>query len=477
MAIRFGTDGWRAVISEEFTFDNVRRVAQAIAHSLRETADGREPIAVVGYDTRFLSDRYAIEVSRVLAGNGITVHLARSDAPTPAVSFAVKHLQANGGVMITASHNAPRYNGIKLKAAYGGSASSEECRRVETYTESLHELNMMDYEAAQARGMIHRFDPATPYLDHLDKLLDKSIVAARPGRLIIDSMYGAGRGYIAGWLAGSGWETTEIRDDMNPGFGGIHPEPIRKYLDATVEAVSRSASDARGRAFAVVTDGDADRTGAVDETGEFIDPHRIFALALQYLVEKRGWRGSVVKTVSTTLMLDRICRKYGLTLHETPVGFNHIADLMMTEDVLIGGEESGGISIKGHIPEGDGILFGALLAEIAAWHGASLHDLVANLQSTYGPAHYERRDLRLKRAVSKKEMAAKLTEGAPGSIAGTAVRSVSSLDGVKYLLADDSWLLIRPSGTEPVLRVYAESSDPKVVEALLSYGESIAQSS
>ncbi len=471
MSIRFGTDGWRAVISEEFTFDNVRRVAQAIAHFLRESTGEPEPVAVVGYDTRFLSDRYAIEVSRVLAGNGITVHLTQGDAPTPAVSFAVKQLQADGGVMITASHNAPRYNGIKLKTAYGGSASTEECRRVETYTETMHELNMMDYEAARSRGLIHRFDASQAYLAHLDSLVDRAIVAARPGRVIVDPMYGAGRGYITRWLEGAGWEAIEIRNELNPGFGGIHPEPIRKHLDATVEALAAANGSGGERAFAVVTDGDADRIGALDESGEFIDPHRIFALALLYLVEKRGWRGSVVKTVSTTLMLDRICRKHGLTLHETPVGFNHIADRMMSEDVLIGGEESGGISIKGHIPEGDGVLFGALLAEIVAWHGRPLRELIADLQSTYGPAHYARRDLRLKRAVSKKDMVSQLIAHAPASIAGTAVRDVSSHDGVKYLLADDSWLLIRPSGTEPVLRVYAESSDLQMVEALLGYGE------
>jgi phosphomannomutase len=472
MPIKFGTDGWRAVISEEFTFDNVRRVAQAIAHFFQETANGRQPVTIVGFDTRFLSDRYAIEVSRVLAGNGITVHLTHSDAPTPAVSFAVKSLHANGGVMITASHNAPRYNGIKLKAAYGGSASGEDCRRVEQFTETMHELNMMDYEAAQAHGLIHRFDPTPAYFAHLDALIDKSIIAARPGRVIIDSMYGAGRNYLAQWLDGAGWRTTEIRNEMNPGFGGIHPEPIRKNLDATVEAVLNSDGPA-GRAFAVITDGDADRIGAMDESGEFIDAHRIFALALRYLVEKRGWRGSVVKTVSTTLMLNRICRKYGLTLHETPVGFNYIADRMMTEDVLIGGEESGGISIKGHIPEGDGVLFEALLIEMVAWYGAPLRDLVADLQATYGPTHYARRDLRLKRPVSKKEMVTMLAAGAPGSIAGTVVREVSTLDGVKYLLVDDSWLLIRPSGTEPVLRIYAESSDPTMVEALLAFGEDV----
>lgn len=477
MPIRFGTDGWRAVISEEFTFDNVRRVAQGIAHLFRETTGDRPPVAVVGFDTRFLSDRYAIEVARVLSGNGVTVYLADVAAPTPAISFAITRLKTIGGVMLTASHNPPRYNGIKLKSAFGGSAPIEECRRVETYTETMHELNMMDFEAAQTQGLIRRFDPRPDYFTHLETLIDRSIIAERPRRIVIDPMYGAGRGYLAQWLRDAGWDAIEIHSELNPGFGGIHPEPIRENLDSTAAAIALINSDLPANSaatFALISDGDADRIGAMDEHGEFVDPHRIFALALNYLVEKRGWRGSVVKTVSTTLMLDRICRSHGLTWHETPVGFNYIADRMLSEDVLIGGEESGGISIKGHIPEGDGILLGALLAEIVAWHDKPLYQLVDELQSTYGPAHYARRDLRLQRSISKKDMVAELVSNAPTSIAGVTVQQVKSDDGIKYLLEDDSWLLIRPSGTEPVLRVYAESSLPERVDQLLQFGEQIA---
>ncbi len=284
-------------------------------------------------------------------------------------------------------------------------------------------------------------------------------------------MYGAGRDYIRDFLDGTGWQVTQIRDDMNPGFGGIHPEPILPHLNALVEAVKES-----GGAFGVATDGDADRTGAVDEDGNFVSPHVIFALALRYLVEKRGLRGSVVKTVSTTLMIDRICRAYDLPLHETPVGFNHIADLMMKDDVLIGGEESGGISIRGHIPEGDGVLMGLLLLEIVAHAGVPLKELIADLQQQYGPHHYARKDLPLARPVAKKDMVKRLTEGAPESIGGVHVREVRSNDGVKYLLDDDSWLLIRPSGTEPVLRVYAESPNPALVAELIGYGEGVAAS-
>ncbi len=470
MAIHFGTDGWRAVISEDFTFDNVRKVSQAIADLTLETA-GADAAMVVGFDTRFLSDRYAVEVARVLAGNNLHVALAAADAPTPAVSFAVADQHAAGGVMITASHNPPRYNGIKLKAANGGSALPEQTRRVEVLLDrgSPFSLNIADLETALAAGRIVRFDPAPAYEAHLERILHRAIIAAKPGRVIVDPMYGAGRDYITDFLRGTGWQAVQIRGEMNPGFGGIHPEPILPHLNALVEAVQASPG-----AFGLATDGDADRTGAVDEDGCFVSPHVIFALALRYLVEVQGQRGSVVKTVSTTRMIDRICRAHDLPLHETPVGFNHIADLMTKNDVLIGGEESGGISIRGHIPEGDGVLMGLLLLEIVAHHGAPLKELIADLQQKYGPHHYARRDLPLARPVAKKDMVARLTDGAPASIDGAQVVEVKSLDGVKYLLSDDSWLLIRPSGTEPVLRVYAESPDAQMVEALLAFGQTVA---
>jgi phosphomannomutase len=470
LAIHFGTDGWRAVISEDFTFDNVRRAAQAIAEYFLETG-GPDALAVVGFDTRFLSDRYAVEVARVLAGNNLIVHLVNADAPTPAVSFAVKEKQAIGGVMITASHNPPRYNGIKLKGRNGGSALAEETHRVEELLDagSPFSLNIADLETAVGAGRIVRFDPAPAYEAHLETLLDRGLISAHPGKVIVDAMYGAGRDYIRDFLLDTGWSVTQIRHELNPGFGGIHPEPIMPHLNALAEAVQVSPG-----AFGLATDGDADRTGAMDEDGQFVSPHVIFALALRYLVEKRGLRGSVVKTVSTTLMIDRICRAYNLPLHETPVGFNHIADLMMKDDVLIGGEESGGISIRGHIPEGDGVLMGLLLLEIVAQAGAPLKELIADLQRQYGPHHYARKDLPLARPVAKKDMVKRLVEGAPGAIGGGSVREVRTNDGVKYLLADDSWLLIRPSGTEPVLRVYAESPEPHLVAELIGFGEGIA---
>jgi phosphomannomutase len=481
MPIHFGTDGWRAVISDTFTFSNLRMVAQAIADAAASehwdisSSPNMDPKKfIVGFDTRFLSDRYAAEVARVLAANGFSVLLAQSDAPTPAISFAVKNNRAAGGVMITASHNAPRYNGVKLKAAYGGSALPEQCRRVEVYINDNEERsrgpNLMDYDQAKKAGLITKFNPLPAYFDHLRTLIDTDAIAENPQHFVIDSMYGSGRGAIRAFLQGTGCEITEVRGEMNPGFGGVHPEPIAKNLGALTGALGAGLGS-----FGLATDGDADRIGAMDERGQFVDPHKIMALALKHLVEVRGWTGSVVRTVSTTRMIDRLAKRYGLKVYETPVGFNHIADYMMSEDILIGGEESGGISFKGHIPEGDGPIMGLLLVEIIARARKPLGELVANLLADVGPAFYERADLRLNRPVAKQEMTDLLIKNAPAQIGGVKVAEVSNMDGVKYIMADDSWLLIRPSGTEPVLRVYAEGRSMELVHELLGFGQKVAE--
>lgn len=482
MPIHFGTDGWRAVISDTFTFHNLRNVAQAIADAIASGSweNGLEGFSVpnkqtvvVGFDTRFLSDRYAADVARVLAANGFTVYLAQSDAPTPAISHAVRHLGAIAGVMITASHNAPRYNGVKLKAYYGGSATAEQCRRVEVFLNHNEERargpNLMDFELARQNGLIQRFNPIPAYGDHLRTLIDFDVIAENPPRVVVDSMYGSGRGVIKGFLQGTGCEVQEIRGEMNPGFGGIHPEPIRKHLGALAGAISTHMGD-----FGLATDGDADRIGAMDEEGRFVDPHKIMTLALKYLVEQRGWKGNIVRTVSTTSMIDRLARRYGLTVYETPVGFNYIAEYMLKENILIGGEESGGMSIQGHIPEGDGILMGLLLIEIVAKLRHPLSELVDQLLQEAGPSFYKRLDLTLSRPVSKEKMKQTLLESAPAKIGELKVADIRTMDGIKYILEDDSWLLIRPSGTEPVLRVYAEGRSGETMEALIDFGREIA---
>lgn len=482
MSITFGTDGWRAVISDEFTFANVRHVAQAIAEKTladiqpTKAANGSDTACsmVVGFDTRFLSDRYAWAVAEVLAANGIRVWLTQGDTPTPLTSFAIVDKGAAGGVMITASHNPPRYNGIKLKAAFGGSASPADCKEVERRIVANLEAGIaprrVDFDAALHNGLITRFDPMPAYEAHIRSLIDFEAIRKAHLNVAIDAMYGAGRIHLRRLLEDAGCTVTELRAEMNPGFNGIHPEPIAVHLRPLYDEMAHG-----DYALGLATDGDADRIGAIDPTCVFIDPHRIMALALEYLVNVRGRRGSVVKTVSTTQMLNRLALRYNLPIHETPVGFNHICDYMLRETVLLGGEESGGISVIGHIPEGDGVLMGMLLTEMVAVRGKSLLELLEEIMAApdVGRFAYARRDQPV-RPFRKADLVQGLLAGAPGSLAGEPVANISDRDGVKFILADDSWLLIRPSGTEPILRIYAESRTDATVQALLDVGVALA---
>lgn len=474
--IHFGTDGWRAVIADTFTFENVRFVSQAVANWVLKMPDAGsgQPAMVVGHDTRFLSDRFAAETARVLAANGITVWLTRTDAPTPAISYNVLEKNALAGVVITASHNPPRYNGFKVKARYGGSATPEQCNQIEAELQRIYDdenaVKIMDFEAGVDAGQIRVFDPSWLYYQHLTELVDLDRISRGELSVVADAMWGSGRGAITSILARTRCRAYGIRDVLNPGFGGIHPEPMLRYLNDLVATVQRLQAH-----VGLATDGDADRIGAIDAQGNYIDPHHIFALVLRHLVENKGLRGEVVKTISTTYMIDAIADKHGLHLHQTPVGFNHIADLMLSRDILMGGEESGGMSIRGHIPEGDGILMGLLLLEVMAFNEAPLHELVADLQATYGPAHYERVDAHLKRQLPKKTVVGRLADSAPPVIAGETVERVDTLDGVKFYLRDGGWLLIRPSGTEPTLRIYAEAAAPEYVRALIDAGRAMGE--
>lgn len=470
--IHFGTDGWRAVIAESFTFANLRRVTQAVAQTVIEQYTGTEtPQVVVGYDTRFLSDRFAAEVACVLAGNGITAWLTRTDAPTPSISHNVRARGAAAGIVITASHNPPRYNGFKLKLPTGAAATKEDTARVEQALARMKgKPQRLDYAEALRRGLIHRFDPGWGYYEHLATLVDLDVISDGELRLVVDAMWGAGRHALPAVLSRTRSQVLEIRNTLNPGFGGVHPEPILRYLNELVAAVQRERAQ-----VGLAMDGDADRIGAIDANGEFVSPQLIMALALRHLVEARGMTGVVVKTVSTTMLLDRLAQKHELPLYETPIGFNHIADWMMREDVLLGGEESGGISIRGHIPEGDGILMGLILLEIMAFGRAPLHEQIADLQQEYGPAHYARHDEVLSRVLPRSEWIRRLTESAPARLAGETLGGIDTLDGAKYRLADGAWLLIRPSGTEPVLRIYAEAHDEAALAALLQEGVALGE--
>lgn len=471
MTIHFGTDGWRAVISEDFTFANVARVTQAVADVVLATSAGAPLTYVVGYDTRFLSDRFAAAVACVLAANGIRVLLGERFAPTPAISYAIVHHQAAGGVMITASHNPPRYNGFKLKASFGGGANTGVINQVEQQL-AVNERDQrqplaIDFAAAVAQDLIVTFDPYPAYAAHIRRLIDFDSIAAAGLRIVIDAMYGAGIGYTDRLLREAGVEPITLHHEINPGFGGLHPEPIGRHLDALKAGVTAQAAH-----LGLATDGDADRIGAVDPHGRFIDPHRIMTLTLDYFLQQQK-RGDVVKTVSTTQMLNLLAAEHSLEVFETPVGFNHIADLMCTRQVLIGGEESGGISIAGHIPEGDGVLMGLLLAELVARQGRSVDVLIEGVMDRIGHFAYARHDYAAP-PLSKREIVQRLIANAPAALNGQPVRDLNTRDGVKYLLADASWLLIRPSGTEPVLRVYAEARSEVDVYTLLDAGAHLA---
>ncbi len=475
MSIKFGTDGWRAVISDEFTFANVRKVAKAIGAYLNETRKSSTAPVMVGFDTRFLSDRYALELARVLAEDGLAVYLSKCDCPTPALAYAIWHWEALGGVMVTASHNPPRYNGIKFKGPHAGPGLPGETHRIEELLEQALASEDMNETAGRKLSNpdreypgIVRFDPMPAYLEHVHKLIDFQAISASGLRVAVDPMYGAGRGYVAALLREAGCEVTQLHGEMNPGFGGIHPEPIERNLGDLMAAMRTGRYD-----LGLASDGDADRIGAVDGEGNFVDPHRIFSLILRHLVEERHGTGAVVKTVSTTQLLNKLSQHYGLPLHETPVGFNHICAWMLKEDVLIGGEESGGITVKGHVPDGDGILMGLLLAELLAYQRKPFGEIIAQLMHDFGEFHYGRNDLHTT-AFDKKELTQQLLNEAPDRILQHRVVCINNSDGVKYVLDDDGWLLIRPSGTEPVLRIYAEARTRQEVPQLLAAGASLA---
>ncbi len=460
--IRFGTDGWRAVISEEFTYANVRVVAQAIADYVLDTAGG-QPLIVIGYDTRFLSDKYAGECAGVLAANGIKVLLADRVTPTPALSFAVKDCRAAGGIMITASHNPYQYNGIKYKAGYGGSALPDIIAQIEARLNCQSPKVMTPAEAV-SRGLVQYFNGEEAYCRQLRCLVDLQKITRAGHRVVIDPMHGAGAGFIKRLLAAEGMEVVEVRGECNPLFGGVNPEPIRPNLQVLVEAVTAAKAHA---GFA--TDGDADRVGAVDANGEFVNSHIIYALLLRYLIRERKWTGGVVKTFSTSQMIDKLAARFEIPVFETPIGFKYICELFLQEDILLGGEESGGIGFKNHIPERDGILCSLLLMELMAAYDKPLHEIIDEMMQEIGYHYYDRADLHLLPEAKAKAMQA-LQEKPPKMIAGVKVSEVLTLDGRKFMLADGSWLLFRASGTEPVVRVYAEAGSKAAVARLLKDG-------
>ncbi|MFO7245927.1 MAG: phosphoglucomutase/phosphomannomutase family protein [Thermaerobacter sp.] len=468
--IRFGTDGWRAVIGEDFTVANVARVAQATADWLVQEGRAGDGV-VVGYDTRFQSRRFAEEAASVLAANGLRVLLCSAPAPTPAVTWAIRQHGLGGGVMITASHNPPEYNGFKLKAHYAGAALPEMTAQVERLVahnrDAGREPRRLDPHDLPRR--VEPFDPVPGYLAQLERYVDLEAVGRAGLRVVVDFMHGAGRGCLDRVLEQAGVEVVPVRAEQRPDFGGTPPEPIPRNLRP-----ARAAVVLHGAAAGLCLDGDADRVAAVDEEGGVVDAHRVFALLLQHLHEDRGLDGTVVKTFAGSRMIQRLALAYGLPYVETPVGFKHVCRRALQETVLIGGEESGGIGVRDHMPERDGILCNLLLLEMMVQRGRSLAGLVEDLMDRVGRHHFDRADLRLDPGRVDALMQ-RLREAPPDAFAGFPVTHVDPLDGVKLILGDHGWILFRASGTEPVVRIYAEADEPAKVRRLMAEGVACAR--
>jgi phosphomannomutase len=466
MEIKFGTDGWRGVIAREFTFDNLSLVAQATMDWM-----SREGLAdlglVVGYDRRFLSPEFARRVAEIAAGNSIKVFLCDDVAPTPAVSWAVKELGAGAGIMITASHNPSMYNGFKIKENYGGSARPETTKLLEqivAYNRAEQRLvRSVPFDEACRRGKIEQIDAVTSYLRQLGHVVNIEAIRQANIPAVADPMFGAGSGLFKRLLG-----MDEIHTDCNPSFGGCPPEPIGENLQEL-----RDLLGAGRYRIGLALDGDADRIGAVDERGDFFSSHAIFTLLLKHLVERKGLSGGVVKTVSSTRMIDLLAHRYDLPLYETPIGFKHICELMLAKQILMGGEESGGLGVTGHIPERDGVLMGLLLLETIAATGKGLRQQLEEIMDEIGHFSYRRIDTHISSEV-KEALLHRLTNDPPRVIADRTVATTNFSDGFKFVFENGDWLLIRPSGTEPVLRLYSEAGDPAMVETLLWAARQIA---
>jgi len=453
--IKFGTDGWRGVISDNFTFKNVRRVAQAIADYFN--ARTKPAKLAVGFDTRFLSREYAQAVAEVLSANNIEVLLADNATPTPMLSFKVKNNNQTAGVMITASHNPADYNGIKIKTATGGAAGVEITQEVERMANAITETRL------EPKARIIKEDFAGEYVRFLRSYIDIKKLKNSRFKVLVDSMHGSGDKFIAQVLKGSSIKLEFTRADINPSFGGLRPEPVAENLEATMKKMKEGKFD-----ICLVLDGDADRIACVAPGGEFISPQKILGLLALHLHQDRKMSGGLVKTIVGSNMMDNIAEKLGLKLYETPVGFKYISNLMDTKDILVGGEEAGGMGFKGYIPERDGSMAGLLLLEMMAFRKKNFLKILAEAEKEFGKYFYLRDDLRIPDIKVDYDALKKVK-----TVCGKEVVQVKDYDGVKLILKDSSWLMFRGSGTEPIMRVYAESKNLKTTKELLAFGRKL----
>lgn len=461
MSIAFGTDGWRAIIGQDFIAENIAKVAQAFADLYPELPQTGKAI-VIGYDRRRQSKEAAELIAAVLLGNNIPAICSVSFCPTPAVSWNVKARGATAGIMVTASHNPPQWNGIKFKEHTGGAASADFVKPIEAQIEANDSNGRTPRKApVSAHPLLSTFEPQREYVEALKQFADVELIKAQKFRLLVDPLFGAGSGFFPLLL---GECAEEIHAEADPDFGGLHPEPIPPYINELMQRVP-----AGHYTCGIITDGDADRAGAVDEHGSFVTTHEFYALLIRLAVEWKGWRGKIIKSISTSQLIDRLGKKYDLPVEVVPVGFKYISPAMLKPDVMVGGEESGGFGFPRHVPERDGLLSNLLLLELMAREQKTLGQLVKELQATYGPCRYARKDYQL----SKEQIAearVRFSTLAFNELCGKKLVKHTTIDGHHFRFADDSWLLFRASGTEPLIRTYAEAPTKEQVQAMLEAG-------
>jgi phosphomannomutase len=457
--IRFGTDGWRGLIAEDFTFANAHIVAHAIARYVVRGEDARKGL-LIGYDHRFASDTIAASVANAISSTGTPVWLADKPCPTPAISLLVRQRQAAGGIVITASHNPYSWNGIKYKASYGSSALPSIVAQIEA--ELAHVLRDGPPPLPPQKNLIQSFDPRAPYLDTIEKLVDWPRLRSAKFRFLSDPMHGSAASLLPALFTRNGVACDEIRGSRDPRFGGVHPEPIEPHIEAARQSVRTGNYDA-----AFCSDGDGDRIGAIDRDGSFINPHQIFALLVWHLAGTRNLPGDIAKTFSVTKLIDKLAAKFARKLHEVPIGFKFICELMLEQNILIGGEESGGIGTSLYLPERDASVSALLLAELMAWHGKSLGELLAALHAEFGEYHYGRVDLDVPPRQKEKAIA-HFSNGHLQTLFEWPVTRRETLDGIKLYLGEIGWVMLRASGTENLLRLYSETSRPETTRRVLA---------
>jgi phosphomannomutase len=469
--IQFGTDGWRAVIAESYTFDNVRLATQASAQYFLAHGKAEQGIAV-GFDTRFGSDRFARAAAEVLAGNGMRALLSDRFQPTPVISYSVLERQAGGAIIITASHNPGTDNGFKVKTEAGASAPPEIIAEIEKHIDALEGRNgsikRKDLAEAEAGGLLERFDATPAYDAQIARLVDLASLREAGIHVVADSMYGTGQGYFKRLLSGGRTRVDEIRNFVNPAFPGIAPEPIRPHIDELLRVVKE-----RGAEVGLATDGDSDRIGLVAEDGTFINQHQVFGLLVLYLTEQRGLRGPAVRSVTMTSMADAYMQRIGQQMIETPVGFKYIGATMVEQNAILGGEESGGFGFQGHLPERDAIVAGLYVVDLMVRLGRPMSGVLEYMRERLGNWHYLRLDVRYP-ASERAAISARVAHAEPSTLDGSPLTSVGTRDGYKFYAEDGSWLLIRFSGTEPLLRIYTETTSPERVQRLLQQGRQLA---